>query len=300
MAHEDGNYNYDANVPAAALFVALFALTLGLHMFQAIRNKCRYLIPLLVATTLETFGYIFRIVAIKQSDILWPLIISETFLITAPAFLAANDYMIFGRIMAYVGSEHGLVGHNLITKIFVGADIAAILTQATGGSILSGNGGISTIKLGRIILIAGLVLQVVSFGIFMFIAVAFDVKTRRSMGDKMGVIRPLMWAFYVSATLIIIRSIYRTIEFSTINFNFDEQQGYAITHEWMFYIFDSLLIIVATIVFNLVHPSNYLPNKKGLRMDGTTFEIKKREWFKRKSPPGADELAYELPRQGSV
>ncbi|KAG8739911.1 hypothetical protein FRC12_016172 [Ceratobasidium sp. 428] len=300
MARDDGNYNYDANVPAAALFAALFGLTLGLHFVQAIRGKCRYLIPLLVATTMETLGYIFRIIAIKQPDTLWPLIISETLIIVAPAFLAANglyythtcvpvpnyipsDYMIFGRIMAYVGSEHGIVKHGLITKIFVGADVVAILTQATGGSMLSGNGGISTIKLGRAILIVGLALQVISFGVFMFIAVTFDVKTRRSLGDKMNTIRPLIWAFYVSALLIIIRSIYRTIEFSTINFNFDEQQGYAITHEWLFYIFDSLLIIVATVVFNLVHPANYLPNRKGLRMDGTTFEIKKRQWFKRKT-----------------
>ncbi|KAG8735007.1 hypothetical protein FRC12_018262 [Ceratobasidium sp. 428] len=299
MARDDGNYNYDANVPAAALFTALFGLTLGLHFVQAIRGKCRYLIPLLVATTMETLGYIFRIIAIKQPDTLWPLIISETLIIVAPAFLAANDYMIFGRIMAYVGSEHGIVRHGLITKIFVGADVVAILTQATGGSMLSGNGGISTIKLGRAILIVGLALQVISFGVFMFIAVTFDVKTRRSLGNKMNTIRPLIWAFYVSALLIIIRSIYRTIEFSTINFNFDEQQGYAITHEWLFYVFDSLLIIVATVVFNLVHPANYLPNRKGLRMDGTTFEIKKRQWFKRKSPPEADEPAYELPHHAS-
>ncbi|KAF8610654.1 RTA1-domain-containing protein [Ceratobasidium sp. AG-I] len=295
MAHDDGNYNYDANIPAAALFAALFGLTLGLHLFQAIRGGCRYLIPLLVATSMETLGYIFRIIAIKKTDILWPLIISETFIIVAPAFLAANDYMIFGRIMAFVGSEHGIVGHGLITKLFVGADVVAILTQASGGSMLSGNGSISTIKLGRTILIVGLALQVISFGIFMFIVVTFDVKTRRSLGDRMSTIRPLIWAFYISAILIIIRSIYRTVEFTTINFNFDEQQGYAITHEWLFYVFDSLLIIVATTVFNLVHPSNYLPNRKGLRMDGTTYEVKKMRWFRRKSKtPQESTSTYEL------
>lgn len=75
----------------------------------------------------------------------------------------------------------------------------------------SGGGGSSSVKAGRTILIAGLAFQVISFGIFMFIALAFDVKTRRSLGDKMITIRPLIWAFYVSATLIIVRSIFRTI-----------------------------------------------------------------------------------------
>lgn len=55
-----------------------------------------------------------------------------------------KDYMIFGRIMAYVGSEHGLVGHGVITKVFVTADVVAILTQATGGSMLVGSISISS------------------------------------------------------------------------------------------------------------------------------------------------------------
>ncbi|KAF8710521.1 Intermediate peptidase, partial [Rhizoctonia solani] len=280
-SNRDGNYNYDASVPAAALFAALFGLTLGLHILQALRGKCRYLIPLVIATLMEVMGYIFRILAIKKPDQLWPLIPSETLIITAPAFLAANSYMIFGRIMAYVGPEYGLVGHEFITKVFVGADIVAILTQASGGSMLSGD-DFSSIKIGRTVLIVGLAFQVVAFGIFMFIALAFDLKTRRKLGDKMTPIRPLIWAFYVSALLIIIRSIFRTIEFSTISFESEVQQGYAITHEWMFYVLDSLLILLATIIFNWIHPSSYLPSRKGLRMDGTTYEVRKFRLFRRK------------------
>ncbi|CAE6432541.1 unnamed protein product [Rhizoctonia solani] len=298
----DGNYNYDASVPAAALFAALFGLSLGLHLLQAFRGKCRYLIPLIIATCMELLGYVFRILAIKKPDQLWPLIPSETLIITAPAFLAANDYMVFGRIMAYVGSEYGLVGHEFITKVFVGADVLAILTQASGGSMLSGD-DFSTVKVGRTILIIGLAFQVVAFGIFMFIALAFDLKTRRSLGDKMTPIRPLMWAFYVSAVLIIIRSIFRTIEFSTISFEAEVQQGYAITHEWMFYVLDSLLILIATVVFNWVHPSNYLPSRKGLRMDGTTYEVRKFRLFRRKrstespdSKPEEQEMTLSSPR----
>lgn len=38
--------------------------------------------------------------------------------------------------MAYVGSQYGIINHNKITKIFVGADILAIITQAGGGAML--------------------------------------------------------------------------------------------------------------------------------------------------------------------
>jgi hypothetical protein len=54
----------------------------------------------------------------------------------------------------------------------------------------------------------------------MFIVVTFNVKTRRTMGEKMGEIRPLIWAFYVSAILIIIRSIFRTIGKSVLILNY--------------------------------------------------------------------------------
>lgn len=44
--------------------------------------------------------------------------------------------MIIGRIMSYVGKEYGYINHTKITKIFVAADVCAILTQASGGSML--------------------------------------------------------------------------------------------------------------------------------------------------------------------
>lgn len=38
--------------------------------------------------------------------------------------------------MAYVGSQYGIIDHNKITKIFVGADVLAIITQSGGGAML--------------------------------------------------------------------------------------------------------------------------------------------------------------------
>lgn len=46
------------------------------------------------------------------------------------------DYMIIGRVMSYVGKEYGYINHTKITKIFVGADVFAILTQSSGGALL--------------------------------------------------------------------------------------------------------------------------------------------------------------------
>lgn len=46
-------------------------------------------------------------------------------------------YMIVGRMMAYVGPGHALIGHSLITKLFVTSDILSIVTQSGGGALLA-------------------------------------------------------------------------------------------------------------------------------------------------------------------
>lgn len=44
--------------------------------------------------------------------------------------------MIVGRMMSYIGNEYSFISHSKITKIFVLADVLAILTQAMGASML--------------------------------------------------------------------------------------------------------------------------------------------------------------------
>jgi len=66
-------------------------------------------------------------------------------------------------------------------------------------------------RIAKNILIGGLSLQVVVFGVFLFIAIFFDLKATRGLGkEAMKPLRPLFLAFYISAVFITGRSIYRT------------------------------------------------------------------------------------------
>lgn len=114
--------------------------------------------------------------------------------------------------MSFVGPESTFISHTIITKLFVIIDILCFLSQAAGAGALSGhNASKSSVSLGRVILIAGLMLQVASFSIFVVIVVLFDFKARQLKGDQLKQLRPLFTAYYISAILIIGRSIYRTI-----------------------------------------------------------------------------------------
>jgi len=270
------DYFYTPSVPAAYVFAVLFAAVLAVHVVQAVRYKTVFMTALLVATALELVGYITRVISIKEPNVLWPVLVSQVGLIVAPAFLAAQEYMIVGRIMAFVGSEYGIVRHTKITKIFVASDLFSILTQGGGGAILSGaQGKVSQMQLAKKILIIGLVLQIISFFIFLIIAIAYDWKTTHEPAlqrhaDAMKRLRKLWLAFYVSGTLITLRSIYRTVEFGQLSFDAGSTaQGYAITHEWLMYVFDAVPVLIAIAIFALWNPGQFIPAKKGLRIDGT-------------------------------
>jgi len=276
MAGSKNNYFYNASTAAAYIFSILFGIILLLHIFQTFKYRTWFIIILIIAIFLEFFGYVTRVVSIKQPDITWANIVSQTFIIVAPAFVAAQDYMIVGRIMAYVGSEYALIKHTRITKIFVAADVFAILTQGMGGAILAGaNGNIDHMKNAKNILLGGLALQVITFGFFLFVAIAFHVRSNRApalkpFGNEMRRLQLLWLAFYVSGILITLRSIYRTIEFGEVNFTPGENdpQGYVITHEWPFYVFDAVPIFFSILALAIFHPGMYLPSKKGTRVDG--------------------------------
>ncbi|KIO33996.1 hypothetical protein M407DRAFT_64848 [Tulasnella calospora MUT 4182] len=274
------NFPYDPTLWAAYLFAVLYGIALLWQLGQAIRYKTGYMWVMLVACSLEVLGFGLSIIAIKQMTTLWPIVVSQTGLIVAPAFIAAQDYMIIGRVMSFVGKEYGYINHTKITKIFVGADIFAILTQAGGGSMLAGaNGDLNQMKVAQKVLLTGLALQVITFGIFFFVATAFDVRSYRSPAlhpfkEQMKGMRKLWTAFYISCALITARSIYRTVEFAEIKFTpgNDNADGYLLNHEWPMYVFDSIPILISIIFFSIWHPGAYLPSKKGLRIDGTYEE----------------------------
>jgi hypothetical protein len=110
--------------------------------------------------------------------------------------------------------EYSLIRPSWITPIFLGADILSIAAQAAGSAILfnqDASTSIDQVKTGRAILIVGLFIQLIAFSVFLILSIYFDRKTHISLGSRVAFFRPLMNAFYIAGTLILIRSIYRAV-----------------------------------------------------------------------------------------
>src|SRR4051794_25778918 len=126
-----------------------------------------------------------------------------------------------------------------------------MLTLHPGGGIQS-SGSLDGMKTGERIIIAGLFVQIIFFGFFIVVSVLFDFKLRKYpiprcfSGEVQW--RKHLNILYATSLLILIRSAFRLVEYIQGN------QGYLLHHEVYLYVFDSLLIFIAMIVFNVAHP----------------------------------------------
>ncbi|KAG8815583.1 hypothetical protein FRC19_000937 [Serendipita sp. 401] len=271
--------------------------------FQILGYLCRWVAEgVLVGISTSALFHIFYIIAhffslldrkiAAENGSSGIFIVSQTCIVAAPSFSAAQDYMIIGRMMSYVGPESTFISHSIVTKLFVFIDIVCVLTQSTGIAMLTmGSGGPDSMSTGRGILIFGLFLQIASFVIFLFIAILFDRKSLSLHRNKIELkrLRPLFTAFYISAVLIIGRCVYRAIEFTMMDFaHLDDD--YLFTHEWPIYALDGFSILIATVVFNICNPAWYLPRKKGLRMDGSQEGTRKHWWSRVKTAQSQEHM----------
>lgn len=107
-------------------------------------------------------------------------------------------------------------------------------------------------KTGERIIIVGLFVQIIFFGFFIVFTVLFDLKLRKypipRCFDAGIPWRKHLNILYATSLLIMIRSVFRVVEYIQGN------DGFILQHELFLYIFDSLLIFIAMVIFNVAHP----------------------------------------------
>lgn len=99
--------------------------------------------------------------------------------------------------------------------------------------------------MGENLILGGLILQIIIFGFFVVVAAVFQA---RMSGDASAQsVTGLPWqrllaGLYAVSTLITVRNVVRTIEYG------QGSEGYLLTHEWILYVFDALLmaLVLAT------------------------------------------------------
>ena len=258
-------YHYTPSSVAAVIFAALFLISSLLHSYQLIRTRLWYFIPLVLGGFCESIGYIGRVLSSREAPdyTLGPYIIQSLLLLIAPVLFAASIYMELGHIVLLVdGETHSPIKRKFLTAIFVLGDIFAFMVQSTGASVLTKKKPNSA-KTGQWIIIGGLVIQIVFFGFFMIVSIIFhrrvlQTPTRRSNVPDIPW-RKHLWALYATSLLILVRSVFRAVEYVMGN------DGYLMRNEVWLYVFDSVLMFLVVAIFNVIHPSEVKGLLKGYK-----------------------------------
>lgn len=116
-------------------------------------------------------------------------------------------------------------------------------------------------KIGQNVILAGLFVQLIGFGLFILVAILFHVRitkvpTSRILNSRIPWQKHI-YVLYLTSILIFVRSIVRIIEY------LQGWDGHILSHEWYLYVFDATLMFLVMIALNVVHPSEITAYLKG-------------------------------------
>jgi membrane protein CcdC involved in cytochrome C biogenesis len=166
----------------------------------------------------EVLGYAARAKGHDDPGAMDPFIIQTLLILLAPILFAASVYMFLGRIVRNTGQDAlSVVRPTLLTKIFVGGDVLCFLIQGVGAGILSKAKEKKDYDLGKAIILGGLVLQLVIFGLFMVVAAVFHVRANKVVPGRTPANafnwRRYLAMLYAVSLIITLRNVFRFAEY---------------------------------------------------------------------------------------
>jgi hypothetical protein len=271
--HTGSYYAYTPSTVAAAIFAIIYIIFTITSLVQTIRMRSWIWFVMIFASLMETIGYVSRVASTKNVDAKGPFVISFVLIILAPVVVAASIYILFGRIVFYITPQEKRttrflwVPPRFLTPIFMTFDLLSFVMQGIGAVQVSTGTTSSELNSGKTIVLSGLGVQIVAFGLFSIIGIRFNIKcrhfqqtpetTNRVAGNRKTPLNPnwmkLLIFVNISCCLILVRSIYRVAEFV------NGPTGYISTHEWTFYVFDACMILPIFSLYILAHPGKYVP-----------------------------------------
>ena len=246
------NWSYCPSFAAAILFAVLFGLLVFAHGVQAFQYRKPFAIVIVMGTAWECVGYIFRSLSVTSQLNSTFYTVQFLLIILAPLWVNAYIYMVLGRMIHFFLDDDRVFGLKArrITVMFVIFDILSFLVQATGASMSSGQPGPSEVRLGLHVYMAGVGAQLFFNCIFLALAIRFQQLVQNL--DRRATALKLLKVVYAGLGLIIVRNIYRLVEYSL------GLTSTITTHEWFAYVFDALPMLAAILILSIWNPGRVL------------------------------------------
>ncbi|KAL2069856.1 hypothetical protein VTL71DRAFT_14535 [Oculimacula yallundae] len=265
----DANYSYYPSLAAAIVFAIAFGICLFLHIFQAIRYSKKKLCWVLIMGILWEFAsFSIRSIGTRHQQVTAYAFVSQILVLLAPMWINAFVYMVLGRMIYFFVPAQQIfrIKGIKIAKIFVWLDVVSFLTQVSGGVLIEPSNSAKTQMMGIHIYMGGIGFQELCILLFTAIATRFATTMRRlerSQGatsstqilDGKPQWRTLLYVLFAALILITVRIIFRMVEFAS---GLDPAKNPIPYHEAYFLVLDALPMLIAGVLFNIVHPGRIL------------------------------------------
>ncbi|EAQ83263.1 hypothetical protein CHGG_09667 [Chaetomium globosum CBS 148.51] len=267
-------YGYQPSLVANILFIALYTLSMALHLYLGLRWKHWWFMGcMLVGGANAIAGYVGRVLLHYNPFSFAAFMLQIICVTSGPVYYCAAIYVTLSNtITALTPTTTPTLSRlppTLFYYIFIPSDLLSLVFQAAGGALSTESAGSST--LGVNLALAGLSLQVFTivlfcgfFGDFLvryfrvrkggYEVGGYEVGGYEGVGDGMGT-RPegrrlkLFFGFMVLAVvLILVRCAYRLVELK------EGYGGELVGNEALFIGLEGVLVLVAVYCLMIAHP----------------------------------------------
>ncbi|KAJ1645953.1 hypothetical protein J3B02_000843 [Coemansia erecta] len=218
-------------------------------IYQSIRSKAQWWVYILAVTAFgESLGYIFRTVCVYDTTFAM-YVLMTLFLLLPPNALALVNYKTIAKIIedsVQAKPNKFWLRPKFVNWFYFSSDVFSIAMQGAGGGMMTTAKGREP---GKKIVLVGLIVQLFFFACYLFTtfyvwrkpeyAVSQGPRDKSPAAAK----RKVMLAIVLTTLIIYLRSIYRIAEFA------DGYGGKIYSAEWAFYVFDTILIFIAFLVY---------------------------------------------------
>ena len=133
-------WGFCPSLPVSILFLALFALTTSIHIFQAAYHRNPYSWVIIMSGLWQTLCYVFRTLSIQNPTSSPYFAAWFVLILIAPLWTNAFVYMVVGRAVWNFKAGRKILGLKAsgLGLVFVVLDVVAFVVQAYGAATATG------------------------------------------------------------------------------------------------------------------------------------------------------------------
>lgn len=159
--------------------------------------------------------------------------------------------MTLGHLLRFLDAEHhSPIRAKWLTKAFVAGDCLSFMIQGNSSALLFHS---KTQEIGEIMVVLGLMVQVISFGLFFLTAIVVHRRLEKQPTSEflrtLADWQKILYMLYAVSILILVRSVFRVVEYVM------GADGFSLSTEWPLYVFDTVPMFLVAVAFWYWWPS---------------------------------------------